>query len=151
MITDLELRRFLIPWSGLGFVTSCDRVNSINVNLDSRFNIICNLSPFPFPGHWVLLTFENKMCKIFDSLAIPFTMYPDTLRAFIYKNSSKVSASKTPIQSSLSVLCGYFCISRLLSMNEGVCEKDFHNKFNTNLEENDVLVMKLIIRQCKRI
>ncbi len=100
-------------------------------------------------GHWILVTFfkQNKdvAIEIFDSLALGSGSLPHQLRIQL-GDLGKLVYSKLQIQSFISDYCGFFCLYRCLSINNGQSLDEFYKSFSlVNLNDNDKTVVSLIV------
>ena len=94
---------------------------------------------------------DESLC--FDSYGLP-CMNKFILNSFQKNDITKISYSKTSIQTGLSLFCGYFCLAFLISDEQGMSLEQFVSLF----KENDVkanekiasqIVKKAIVDLCK--
>ena len=143
MLTNVDLENILQGCSLLRGVTSQDRIKELKLDKGKCF-IIVNTARFPLSGHWILLTFEHSVCEIFDSLGNPPEKLPSSILNFIIKNSKKIVSSNTAVQSSLSNLCGFFVIARILSKISHESLETFLDRFHYESIKNDKQVFNVI-------
>ena len=109
-------------------------------------SLIVNLDHEKLPGsHWVALFITKQSIEIWDTLGfriLDWPRIPCTLLKFLHRQllSRRVIVSKR-IQSSESVLCGFYCIFFIicrpyLSFNA------LSEKFSSKLSLNDKLLLK---------
>lgn len=145
MLDNIYLESVLKPWSSLKQVTSIDQLSSIKNITNFPSSFIVNTRPFPQAGHWIALIFtKNFHCIYFDSLGPSMSSQISEIQNFINSNSLSLELNLHPIQSLSSVYCGFFCIAKIISNMLKEDQFTFVQHFSTNLDDNDVIVLKLI-------
>ena len=123
-----------------------DQVSSITISAYPSY-LIVNLDSRKLPGsHWIAVgVFANKL-EIFDPLGFDIFTWPHIpceLLSFLLKFSvgRSVKVSKQ-IQSSKSVLCGFFCIFYVLCRNVHRLSQ-LQKLFSNKLYKNDKKLIQL--------
>lgn len=83
----------------------------------ANFIIIVNIDDINNPGrHWIVIKTINKRKTYYDPLLLPITSYSKSLQHLLLSLNFK-PYNKEPIQSTLSSLCGFFCMHHVLLCN----------------------------------
>ena len=121
------------------------------MNGDS-FGIIVNLSPDTHSGsHYIALSYNNGKLSFFDSLLLQYEDPNITaVVEYLLKNVPFIQfcMSKKRIQDISSVMCGFHCISFLLSQhktNPVVLEEYEDYFYDNDLLRNDEISKKFIV------
>ena len=103
-------------------------------------------SSLPRGGHWLVATFGRKggHIELFDSLAEKDFIPPPILH--ILSKFGKVVFNSQAIQHPMSDYCGFFCISRVISIYKKQQLGTFISKFNVDdLFGNDKIVQNNLL------
>ena len=124
-------------------VVPCDMINDLKVG--DQF--ICNLDTSHEKGsHFVALSVKKGEVLYVDPYGLPcINKYIQS--SFSKYGINKIYYSKKPIQSSLSLFCGYFCLAFLICDERGMSLKEFLTLFKAHdVQANEKIAAKLIKR-----
>jgi len=128
-----ELSSLLITSYPVSFVVNLDNINQSG-------------------SHWIGIRISNKQLEIYDSFALDpnsWSKKPRRLLKFIsrYKKSHKILLTPR-LQSSLSNMCGFYCIYFILFR----LHRSFYNclsVFSQNLMQNDRILNSVLTNFCE--
>ena len=150
MTSNFYINNLLRGFRGYHGVYSCDNIKDI-VNPVSGFNfLVLNTSPVSVKtGHWVLLTLEfiggqYTGGELFDSLSLPQTLIPKQIQIFIARHTANIRYSSIRIQGLVSSHCGFYVVSRFLSLFNKIEYKNFVSLYSTNYKHNDLICTNFI-------
>ena len=140
-------------------VFPCDMLKNmeqiIKSSMPKQFCVIVNLDPSNFKGsHFISMSYSRpeKTLVIFDPLALKYND-PNVINFVIFlKANIKIDfilPPAIPIQHHLSVHCGYFTISHILSTDPRLLQNftTFLSQYylHNNLDKNDIICVQNII------
>jgi len=131
------------------YVCASDELYSIK---SREFICIVNSDKCFEPGtHWLcFLKKRNENLQFFDSIGLPFEFYGEDFVSFVTRVNLPVEYSSIRVQSSLSSLCGEYCLYFVLKRMEGL---DFHSVLSTlsnSFHMNDVIVLQSLQKILKK-
>ena len=90
---------------------------------------VINLDEFKSVGtHWIAVYVNAENVTYFDSFGVERIL--KEIRKFIWKRNVKTNIYR--IQTSNSIMCGYFCIEFIDFMLKGITLLEYTNLFSTN-------------------
>ena len=137
-----------MPWSITKKITSIDKLSQISISsTEYPVAFVVNTSPFPQPGHWIVLIFTyDSHCIFFDPLGPSLPYQSEEISAFVKKNSLSVEFNLNQIQDFSSNFCGFFCIAKIISFMSNESHTVFSSHFSIhNTILNDTIVVKRIL------
>ena len=150
MTSNFYINNLLCGFKGYHGVYSCNDIKDIE-NPVSGFNfLVLNTSPVSMKsGHWILLTLEfidgkYTGCELFDSLSLPRPFIPKQIQIFITKHTTNIKYSSVRIQGLTSSHCGFYVISRFLSLYNKIKYKNFVSLYTKNYKHNDLICTNFI-------
>lgn len=95
--------------------------------------------------HWLAIYVQNKQNVVFfDSYGKSPEHYSQPLNNFIRSIQPMFKYNMNCLQSSKSIVCGYYCIYFMLFMSRGLTLKDITSHFDDNLINNDIYIFDYI-------
>ena len=128
-------------------VVACDNLPI----LKSGDRFICNLDTSHEKGsHYIAISIKNGRSIYFDSYGFP-CLNKHIKNTFLSSNITKIYYSKKPIQTSVSLFCGYFCLAFLICDEQGVTLEQFVSMFIENdVKANEKIASEIIKRSLAR-
>lgn len=115
--------------------------------LNKNFAIIVNLSKeHEKDSHFICIAQIANQSYLFDSLSLPETLYPPSIRKII---KSGTILMPYPVQSNTSSNCGYYCIFFIMFLSLTPYSREIYTPLNfstQNIDMNDLLCKKMIIQ-----
>lgn len=136
-----EIKCALETYPSFGGVYARDELPS---SVDGPKGFVVNTDVRASPGsHWVaILISEDGKGELFDSLASQEVL--TTFKQWMENNCTEFLFPLIPIQSSISKLCGLYCISFLAMRYEGLSFSEVINCFTQNPLNNDLFLVRLL-------
>lgn len=119
-------------------------MNKLPKEKNNKKCFIINSDPSFLPGeHWFAVFFPtNSLPEFFDSLGRCPSYYSESLLNFLLEeNSEGFVYNSKPLQPSHSSTCGLFSLYFLYYRVRGYSFEDILERFGTNLEHNDLIVI----------
>ena len=143
-VSGIEIEQFLIGCPNFVGCYASDHTNNISIQSFPAF-IIFNLDSSTRPGsHWIALRIDRSSVEVFDPLGFNLSYWPsiplsliDLLRRL--GNHRKLFFSRQ-IQTSSSLLCGYFRIYFIL-IRQNYSLKKIERQFSKRVFKNDSIFL----------
>ena len=143
-ISGLEIEKFLSCIPNFIGCYSDDHLNYISIQSFPALFILNFDKSSQVGSHWVAVRLDRTSVEIFDPLGFNVSYWPtiptcliDFLRRLSFHRKIIISHQ---LQTSKSVLCGFFCIFYVLLRNKFTLSK-IQQKFSKRLHRNDSILL----------
>lgn len=109
---------------------------------------IANTDPKDQPGqHWVAFYFPSvQKGEFFDSYGHPPEFYSPRFTTFLKQNCHEWTFNHKTLQSTLTAVCGEYCVFYLTHRARGVSKSHVVNCFTSNKIKNDHQVYQFVMK-----
>lgn len=128
-----------------GGVLAYDQISYIYYLPNQPIVFVLNTATTNTPGeHWILVILSNKICELFDSLALPIEAYKELIEK-LSKICNSIKITPYRIQNIYTPSCGYHCILFFLLRTQFKANYIFKNiYFAGKYSDNDILAISCI-------
>ena len=143
MTTNRDIYNFLYPLREFGGVFNESTIGSLRARSLPCY-VVCNLASEGDPGtHWVSLALEADKAVFFDSFGA--ACKSDGMKRLLVERGYKsYTYNMYPLQHSLSVSCGEFCIGYVLSQKAGWHLSQYVGLFKYRSRVNDQIIIDVV-------